>query len=173
MSLFLWFTVILQLYFSAVLPMLKHGVLWSPPHFLIRRSLAPQLFTVFSFQPPFHSFLFCSSNTICLGLIFRIGFFPIWDRRIKFSFSTLCGFVLLLSVPLFPSSLLITWLHLSFSLPLCPFPLTSMFSLLHLPLSFSLHFVTISLLSCSHLYLPHQLRSYFFCPHLLNPLYSH
>ena len=82
---------------------------------------------------------------------------------------------------------LITSLHLSFGLPIFWCPLTSIISLLHLPLSFYLsvsthfhHLVATSssvFLSTSPNHLSYVCHTcpcyYFFRPDLLNPLYSH
>ena len=67
----------------------------------------------------------CSAGRLFLGL------FPIWDLIFIFQ--------ILLSILLSPPCLCITSLHLKFSFPNFRFPLTSMFSLLHPPLSFTVH----------------------------------
>ena len=72
-------------------------------------------------------------------------------------------------------SFCITSLHLGFYFPVFLCPLTSMFSLLHLPLSF----LYVSYLSQSHFsnFLTSVYHtcpcSYFFCPDLVSPLYFH
>ena len=102
------------------------------------------------------------SNLFCF-----FGLFPIWGRRIEFSLSTLLGLVALLSV--FVSHACIVLKHHSISFRLLSFgvnPLpSSMFSLRHLPQSFSPHgpTISVSLLLFSHLCLPHL--PLLLCPH--------
>ena len=75
-----------------------------------------------------------------------------------FSISTFSGLLSLFHIHLFLLYVfLITSLHLSFGLPICQGPPTSIFSLLHLLQSFSPHGLTISvsLLLWSHVCLPH------------------
>ena len=89
---------------------------------------------------------------------FFFSLFLICGRCIEFSFSTFSVLVLLLSVLLSPSCILVY--RFCFGLPICQCPLTSIFSLLHLPLSISLHLS----LTCSCLISSVRIFSILFFP---------
>ena len=102
---------------------------------------------------------------VCLNCrLHFFGLFPMWD---KFSSSKLISIVLL-SFSFFLYNIASTYFlgFLYFRVHLLP---SSMFTLIHIPVSISLT-ISVSLLP----YVCHTCScSYFFCLYILNPLYSH
>ena len=75
--------------------------------------------------------------------------------------------------PFFFMSFRITSCHISFLIPIFQCPLTSMFSLLHLPLSFSPHGLTISVSLLLFMFATSATYcSYFFCPEFCSAFLS-
>ena len=125
---------------------------------------------------PHRSNPYAASFSWWVLLLFCFGISHIWGRRIEFSFYMFSGFVILPSVSYFPRHIFCkTSLHHSVDPHIFRFQLTSIFLLLHLPLSQHILIITVSLLyflnydghTCTSL-----LWSYFFFSDLLNPFYS-